>query len=110
TDAGTSCRIRLKNIDRTRLEHVFEVRRIETVLPGSYRHSRRRAVSNQTQTWQVVRRDWFLEPAHVMIRESLGKFQSLLAIVSPIRIDEKIRGGADSSSCRCNAARIPRRI
>src|SRR3954462_3750588 len=89
-ETGTPCRIRLKNVNRAGFEHGSEVRRIETVLAGSNIHACRRSIPNQTQTWQIVGRDRLLEPAHIVIGKSLGKFQSLFPIVSAIRINEEL--------------------
>src|SRR4029077_16506738 len=77
------------------LEHSSEIRCVVTVLAGSNVHPIRRAVTQQPESFEIVRRHRFFEPHHTVLREILGKAGRLLTTVRAVCIDEQLGPWAD---------------
>ena len=94
-DAGTAGGVGLQHIYRSSLQHTLEIKEIVAIFTGGNFHLRRSAVPQEAQAFQIVRRYRLLEPAHSKLGEFFGLGQRLLAAVSAVGVNKKLRLVAD---------------
>src|SRR5437868_11560208 len=87
--------VRLQYVNGSPFEHPSEVHEIVTVLAGGDIHARRRAITYQSHSVEIVRRYGLLEPTDAVPGETLSESERLFSRVRPICVDVELRGPAD---------------
>ncbi len=96
----------LHDIDGSGFDHPSKVNEVISVFAGRDVHARRRAIAQQAQACQIVRRHRLFEPRHPERREPHGLFECELAVIRAVRIDKQRGFCADRRARRANAIEV----
>ena len=102
-DASAAGGIGLQNVHRSRLQHAAKITGIIAILTGGDLHLCRRPVTHEAQSFQIIRRNRLFEPAHAVLRKTLGRGQRLLAAVGAVGVHEQFSVVADGFACSLHA-------
>ena len=105
--AGGVC---LEHVHRAGLQHAPEVSAVVSVFAGGDPHPVRRAIAQQSQPFQIIRRNRLLEPGGAEIGELGGESQRLLAFVRPVRVDEQVTRRTDRLARNLDAVAVNRGV
>ena len=109
-DAAAARGIGLLHIDRARLEHAAHVVDSIRIFAGGDFHASGGTVPYRSQPIQVVRRYRLLEPAYLLLRKLVCKFDGLLHAIRAVGIHEQNSVFSDSLLRRFDALGIPLRL
>ena len=105
-DAGATGSVGLQHVNRPGFQHVAEVPEVIAIFARRDIHSGRSAITDQPESFKVVRRDRLLEPNHPTLPEGAGLGERLLATIGAIRVHVQGRVWPDCLARCLHSAKV----